>query len=122
MGLKAALAPSGVKSAACPGKDIECVTIAYGYPAYYTFCFIPSGSGCAVPPLTWTWKFTTRKGDVFKKLDASFTPNPGDPSTDTIWEKVPLPSSNGVVKYQETMWGCDASGCLGPYRIGIITE
>jgi len=107
---------------ACPGKDIACLTVAYNSPAHYTFCFIPSGSQCELPPLTWSWKFTTKHGHAFHRLTAIFTPNPGDPSTDEISEKVPLPSSNGAVKYQQTMYGCLPSGCYGPYNIGIITQ
>lgn len=117
-----ALAPAAIKNAACPGRDIECVTISYGHFATYTFCFIETTSGCATPPLTWTWKFTAKSGHGAQKLGANFKPNPGDPSTDTIWEKVPMPSSNGAVAYQQTIMACNASGCLGPYHIGIITQ
>ena len=107
---------------ACPGKDIACLTVAYNSPAHYTFCFIPSGSQCEIAPLTWSWNFTLKRDHPFHKLTAIFTPNPGDPSTDEISEKVPLPSSNGAVRYQQTIYGCLPSGCFGPYHIGIITQ
>ena len=106
----------------CPGKDIACLTVGYNAPAQYTFCFIPSGSQCEIAPLTWSWKFSMKRGHEFHKLAAAFTPNPGDPSTDEISEKVPLPPSNGAVKYQQTIYGCLPSGCFGPYNIGIITQ
>jgi hypothetical protein len=106
----------------CPGKDIACLTVSYKTPAHYTFCFLQNGSQCELPPLTWSWKFTMNHGQLFHKLAAVFTPNPGDPSTDEISEKVPLPSSNGAVKYQQTSYGCLPSGCFGPYNIGIITQ
>jgi len=106
----------------CPGKDIACLTVGYNSPAHYTFCFIPSGSQCEIPPLTWSSKFSMKRGHEFHKLAAIFTPNPGDPSADEISEKVPLPSSNGAVKYQQTIYGCLPSGCFGPYNIGIITQ
>jgi len=106
----------------CPGKDIACVTVSYGSPAQYSFCFIPSGSQCNGGQFTWSSTFRTEKGKLFKGLLGTFTPNPGDPSTDYISEIKPLASSHGNVKYQQTIFACVASGCEGPYHIGVITQ
>ncbi len=112
----------GIEDAACPGKDIACLTVSYHQPASYYFCFIPSGSQCNGGQFTWTNSFHTKDGRVFKGLSGTFDPNPGDPSTDNISETKPLASSNGAVKYQQTIWACVPSGCEGPYHIGIIAQ
>jgi hypothetical protein len=123
-GLRSLFQPLGdvIENTTCPGKDIACLTVAYHYPVQYYFCFIPSGSQCTLGPFTWSSTIRTKKGKVFKGLSATFYPNPGDPSTDTIVETKPLPSSHGEVKYQQTILACRSSGCEGPYHIGIITQ
>jgi hypothetical protein len=111
-----------INNGKCPGKDIARLTVSYGYPAQYYFCFIPSGSQCNGGQFTWSSSIQGKKGKVFAGLSGSFSPNPGDPSTDTISETRPLASSHGKVKYQQTIYACVSSGCEGPYHIGIITQ
>jgi hypothetical protein len=110
------------ENGSCPGKDIACLTVAYGYPAQYYFCFIPSGSQCTGGQFTWSSTIQTKAGKLFKGLSGTFYPNPGDPSTDTINETKQLASSHGAVKYQQTIYACLPSGCEGPYHIGIIIQ
>jgi hypothetical protein len=123
-GLRSLFQPLGgaIENAKCPGKDIACLTVSYGYSATYYFCFIPSGSQCTGGQFSWSSTIRTKAGKVFKGLSGSFYPNPGDPSTDTISETKPLASSHGKVKYQQTIFACLSSGCEGPYHIGIITQ
>jgi hypothetical protein len=123
-GLRSPLQPLArvVENGACGGKDIACLTVSYQKPASYYFCFIPSGSQCNGGQFTWTSTFHTKSGKVFKGLSGTFDPNPGDPTTDDISETKPLASSNGEVKYQQTVWACLPSGCEGPYDIGVITQ
>jgi hypothetical protein len=123
-GIRSLFHPLGgvIENGKCPGRDIACLTVSYGYPAQYYFCFIPSGSLCNGGQFTWSSTIRTKKGKVFKGLSGTFYPNPGDPSTDTISETKPLASSHGNVKYQQTIFACLSSGCEGPYHIGIITQ
>jgi hypothetical protein len=111
-----------IADAKCPGRDIACLAVSYGYAATYYFCFIPSGSYCIGGQFSWSSTIRNKAGKVFKGLSGTFYPNPGDPSTDYINETRPLASSHGKVKYEQTIYACLSSGCEGPYHIGIITE
>lgn len=112
----------------CPSTFYECFEITKGSPATQEWCIIYSGtSDCTdVYPGTWTWSATVvkvKKGKPTnshsKHVVASFSPNPGNPTTLTVSTNASK-TSHGKIKYAVELNVCNsASSCLGPIDIGI---
>ncbi len=104
----------------------ECVTVSKATPFTQEWCISSTGSCGSVFPGTWTWSttITTTKGKKYKKLAASYDPNPGNPSTLTISEKKKVKSSKGKIKYEGSLQACSNTyGCVYlPLPIGIATQ
>ena len=114
------------RNTSCPSEFYECVEISKASPASQEWCIIYSGtSDCTdLYPGTWTWSALTVKaknGKKTKKIKASFSPNPGNPTTLEISTKAK--KGNGKVKYAVEMEVCNsASSCLGPILIGVSID
>jgi hypothetical protein len=110
----------------CQSQYYECVWIADGSPATQEWCVIYSGaSDCTdLYPGTWTWTSTVTsvKGKPTKKVRATFSPDPGNPTTLTI-STSSKKGSAGQVAYVVSFTACNsASSCVGPVQIGVVTR
>lgn len=116
----------GIKpDAKCPSGYVYCVTLSSGHPAQLYFCY-STGSYCGPShyPLMWSSGFIVRKGDKpTNDFTASFSPNPGDPTYDTIGEAVPVKSTHRRYKYaQGVCAGSSGSPCHGYFLVGIAVK
>ena len=74
--------------------------------------------------INYQWSSTFTKGKKqrpFGKLEATFTPNPGNLVTDQVTEKRPIKSSNGKYKYLQHVKICEGSSCATGL-VAIATE
>lgn len=109
----------GVRNAEeCPRKKyVQCVTLSNSEPASITL----DCSYC--PPGTyWGGAVYRKNGKLFRALTSSFTPDPGNPITDTISERRQVKPSEGKVKYVQQYDFCIYSNCSNTFAIGIVTE
>lgn len=109
----------GVRNAAgCPRKKyVQCATLSNSGPV----SIMLDCSYC--PPGTyWGGAVYRRNGKLFKAITSSFTPDPGNPITDTITEKRQVKPSGGKVKYVQQYDFCIYSNCSNTFAIGIVTE
>lgn len=113
-----------VPERSCPKKYFACVVVGYGSPASIKLCVGSACSGGSGYPLIWGSEFTTRSGMTFKGLAASFDPNPGNPTKDTISEKKRLKPSNGRIRYEQYAQACTQtpSPPCEVWTIGVVTE
>jgi len=104
----------------------ECITVSKATPFTQEWCISTTGTCGSVFPGTWTWSstITTVKGKKFKKMTASYSPNPGNPSTLTISEKKKVKSTKGKIKYESSLQACSSTyGCVYlPLPIGIAAQ
>ncbi len=112
----------GQRDASCPASDFTCVTVNSASGGAVGICITSTGScsGTLPGPFKWTSLIIKNKtGKKARKLHASFRPNPGNPTTDTITEKVVLRQTHGKYLYTQTVTGCDASSSCISGNIGI---
>lgn len=115
----------------CPSTYYECVEVSKASPAQQEWCLIYSGtSDCTdLYPGTWTWSAIVVKAKNgkptnkhSKHVKASFSPNPGNPTTLTISTNASK-TSHGKIKYAVELSVCNsASSCLGPIDIGVSIQ
>jgi hypothetical protein len=114
----------------CPSAFYECFEISKSTPATQEWCIIYSGtSDCSdLYPGTWTWSGPTVKvkkgrptGKKDKKIKASFSPNPGNPTTLTVSTSSSKSSKGKITGAVELSVCNSASSCLGPLYIGVST-
>jgi len=121
-------------SQTCDREFAECITLAYNSPFGQELCVnyygdIIYGPSCGrIRSTRWGWSLGPIKGygryrhRPDEKIQASFSPNPGDPTTLTISEKERTRSSHGAIAYSVGFraslgdWGTQGS------RIGIIIK
>jgi len=111
------------RQARCPVQFFVCVTISKNSPARVTLC-INDASGHCPAPGSWFWKgqILTKRFRMHRHIIGNFSPNPGNPTDDTISETKPNHSSEGRYKYQQQINVCNsASSCRG-FAIGIATR
>jgi len=114
------------RNTSCPSEYIACVEISPTSPAEQEWCIVYSGtSDCSdLYPGTWTWDWPTykvkKKGfKGSKKIQASSSPNPGNPTFLTISTKK-AKSTKGKIKYAVELIACNSAGsCLSGYYIGV---
>ena len=117
----------GQRDASCPSSDFACVTVNSSSGGAIGICVSSSGvcSGTLPGPFKWKSVITKNKtGKKFKTMKAKFSPNPGNPVTDTITEKKPVKSSKGNYLYTQTITACtlgSSPSCLSG-TIGIATD
>ena len=114
--------PGAHHDASCPSSYITCLTL---YPGNNTLGICISTSGNCTTGLVgeWNWADTivTLKGKKYKKFKESWSPNPGNPSTQTIVVKK-VKNTHGKVKWVDEINACEVtnpSSCLSG-NVGLI--
>ncbi|MBV9332864.1 MAG: hypothetical protein JO146_02570 [Candidatus Eremiobacteraeota bacterium] len=108
----------------CPAGYVYCATLSAGQSVQLYFCYSP-GSYCGPSQYqyTWAWDFALRKsGHLVSYFNGSFSPNPGDPSYDTISEAQGLPSTHGKYKYEQEICAYQGSVCQAFSEVGIAIK
>jgi hypothetical protein len=115
-------------SGSCPSAYLVCIDLSKKTPGTASICISTSGNCTSGLVGEWNWVtvVTNLKGKSEKKhIKNSWSPNPGNPSTDTFKEKGKVKKSkNGAVKYVGNVTTCEVtnpSSCLTT-AIGIITQ
>jgi hypothetical protein len=117
------LAKSMERPANCPTIYLTCATVRFHYSDDVSLCVDYNSSCDTQNTWYWSYKMTRLNGGRTTQVQAQFYPNPSNPVGDTIYERNPLKSSHGQVKYVEKVTACDQSKtCYGPYKIGVITD
>jgi hypothetical protein len=103
----------------CPVQYVQCVTISYSTPVSVSLACTYCGSyypywGGAV--------YKKKSGELFKHITSNFSPDPGNPTTDTMTETRPVKPSNGHVRYIQQYDFCISGNCSDTFEIGIVTE
>ena len=84
-----------------------------------------TGSTCPAPG-TWTWYATmySKKGKLIHKFTGTYDPNPGNPTTNTIYEngRRPIRSSGGRYKWYEYLTVTDGGSHTLNATVGIATD
>ncbi|MBV9333778.1 MAG: hypothetical protein JO146_07200 [Candidatus Eremiobacteraeota bacterium] len=108
--------------ASCPSQYFTCVTL---YKGANTIGICISSSGNCTSGLVgnYTWSGTVvsaKTGKKYKKIKVSWSPNPGNPTTNTLTVKK-IKNSNGKVIYAENISACGyPSGSCITGAIGLI--
>jgi hypothetical protein len=111
----------------CPSAYFVCVEVTPGSPASVGICFgsVTSGGNCNPAAGTWSWTskgFLVKKGHITKKraksLRESFSPNPGNPTTDTIDVKK-CKNSHGKIVLADVITVVNSAGSSATGDIGI---
>jgi hypothetical protein len=108
----------------CPRAFSACVTISSYKSAQLYLCY-STGSYCgspSQPQYYWDWTFTNRRGQEVYFLNASFNPNPGNPTYDTISEAYSMRSTHGKYKYVQIVCPYLGSSCAAYILIGIAIK
>jgi hypothetical protein len=116
-------------SSGCPSsKYLVCIDISKKTPGTASICISTSGNCSSGLVGEWNWKtvVTNLAGKSEKKhIKNSWSPNPGNPSTDTFTEKGKVKKSKGgTVKYVGNVTACEVtnpSSCLTT-AIGLIPQ
>ena len=110
--------------AQCPSGYVYCVTLAEGKPATLYFCY-STASYCGPSQYQYSWQslFIVRKsGSINDYFSGAFSPNPGDPTYDTISEVKKLRSTQGRYKYAQKVCPVVGSLCSVHFFVGIAIE
>lgn len=114
-------------SASCPtSKYITCVDVTKASGGSVEICISTSGNCTSGLDGTWTWKskITNLKGKpASKKIKNKWSPNPGNPSTDTFKEHGKI-KVTGNVEYVANLTACNVSNpssCLTG-AVGLIPQ
>ena len=112
------------RDASCPSGDFTCVTVNAASGGSVGICVSTTGTcGGTLSPYKWSGKFFTKKGKKFTHFKGVFSPNPGNPVTDTITERRALKSSKGNYNWYQTITACpQPSGSCLTGNIGIATS
>jgi hypothetical protein len=97
-----------------------CYQIDASDPAVFEWCVSSSGncSSGLIGDVSWTVDVTNPKGKsvkLGKKIDAVWSPNPGNPSDMTI--STHSTKDNPKVKYAVSLSGCYTSGCFTDFVV-----
>lgn len=115
----------GIKpDAKCPRGYVYCVTVSAGQPVQLYFCYSP-GSYCGPSQYQYAWQslFEIRKsGSIISYFSGAFSPNPGDPTYDTISEIEHLNSTHGKYKYAQKICPVVGSLCSVHFYVGIAIK
>jgi len=117
------VATGGLKNSSCPSsKYITCLTL-YKGSNQIEICVSSSGNCTSglVGDYTWSSKIVKAKnGKKYKKIKASWSPNPGNPSVNTLKVKK-IKNSNGKVIYVDEITACGypSGSCLSG-AVGLI--
>ncbi len=123
-----ALNPNNMSSGCPTSKYVTCIDITKSGGGSLGLCISTSGncSSGLVGEWTWTTKVVTLSGKSAKrKIHNKWSPNPGNPSTDTFKEVRKIkPSKNGSVKFVGNLVACEVtnpSSCISG-AVGIIPQ
>ena len=108
--------------ASCPSQYFTCLTI-YKGSNQIEICISSSGNCTSGLVGNWTWSgkiIHVKTGKKDRKFKVSFSPNPGNPTVNTI--KVnEIKDSHGKIKYAEDITACGyPSGSCISGAIGLI--
>ncbi len=117
------LVASGVqRPASCPSQYFTCLTI-YKGSNQLEICISSSGNCTSGLVGNWTWSGTivhVKTGKKDKKFKVSWSPNPGNPTVNTIKVNT-IKDSHGKIKYAENITACGyPSGSCIYGAIGLI--
>ncbi len=116
------VAEGGQRPASCPSQYFTCVTL-YKGSNQIGICISSSGNCTSGLVGNWTWSGTVVKaksGKKYKKIKVSWSPNPGNPTTNTLKVKK-IKNSHGKVVYAENITACGyPSGSCIYGAIGLI--
>jgi hypothetical protein len=85
-------------------------------------CISTSGNCSSGLVGTWTWSdvvVKAKNGKKYKKIKTSWSPNPGNPSVNTLKVKK-IKNSNGKVIYAENLTACESTSYCIQGSIGLI--
>jgi len=109
----------------CPVGYVYCVTVSRTSPATVYFCF-STGTYCSPsePQYSWLSDFVTRKKHhIVDNFRGVFSPNPGDPTYDTISEAGAVKSTHGKYKYfQNICVYYSSTNCIAYFYVGIAVQ
>jgi hypothetical protein len=110
---------------------VECITLANGKPFRQEWCvwhaLLSFGSSCnASSGFTWGWQMKVRhvghQRKCASKIEGSFSPNPGDPTTVTISENRRIRPSGGKIVCEVQLRAHTGNGSSSWADIGISTK
>jgi hypothetical protein len=104
------VAPGAQRDASCPATYFVCVTL---YPGTTTQGICISTSGNCTTGLVGSWNWsetitTVKTGKKYKKIKPSFSPNPGNPTTNSFKAKK-VKNSHGKVKWAAALKACEVT-------------
>jgi hypothetical protein len=110
--------------ASCPKGYTACISV---LPFTTQYCVSTNGNCTSgVAPGTWIWSAHVGrvKGQYFKELQATWSPNPGNPSTVTITTRQQVRKSHTKVVAYVALSVCEASsgGCYDDFAVYGILE
>jgi hypothetical protein len=116
------VAEGAQRLASCPSQYFTCLTL-YKGSNQIEICISSSGNCTSGLVGNWTWSDTVVKaknGKKYKKIKTSWSPNPGNPSVNTLTVKK-IKNSHGKVIYAENITACGyPSGSCIQGSIGLI--
>ena len=100
----------------CPRRYYECVTLSPGGSYSFFWCvgyFTSTSSFCGPYGGTWTWSATANKGRKPTKILSvdNFSPNPGDPTTETVTVRNNAKSTDGKYLYYFSVTDTGTGSC-----------
>jgi hypothetical protein len=113
----------GKRNASCGSAFFACVTLTPPSSSI-GICISTSGNCTSGLVGSWNWSGTVvtyPKGKKYKKIKVSFSPNPGNPTTNTFSAKK-IKNTHGKAKWAENLKACEVTNpasCLYGL-VGII--
>ena len=107
--------------ASCPSQYFTCLTI-YKGSNQIEICISSSGNCSSGLVGTWTWAGTiihVKTGKKDRKFKVSWSPNPGNPTVNTIKVNT-IKDSHGKIKYAENITACESTSYCINAAIGLI--
>lgn len=100
----------------CPKTYSGCITVNATSGGSIELCY----GSCGPANYRWSSTFSRKRtGAPYGRFLGTFTPNPGDPVTDTVTELRPVKSSQGKYRWYQAVTVC-GSGCVQT-MVGIAT-
>lgn len=110
------------RPASCPSsKYFTCLTL-YKGSNQIEICISTSGNCSSGLVGTWTWAGTiihVKTGKKDKKFKVKWSPNPGNPTVNTIKVNT-IKDSHGKIKYAENITACESTSYCISGAIGLI--
>ena len=109
------------RAASCPSTYFTCLTL-YKGSNQIEICISTSGNCTSGLVGTWDWTdvvVKVKNGKKYKKIKTSWSPNPGNPTVNTLKVKK-IKNSNGKVIYAENLTACESTSYCITGSIGLI--